>query len=89
MESFENWRREVNIILNDTIGLSLAELAEYIEVGVKEIYDAGDDPIDAAQYAANEAHPGIDIEEIIANKLAPRIKAPGKKVRKFRVEDDR
>lgn len=90
MKSFENWRREVNIILNDTIGLSLVDLAECVEDAVKELYEAGDDPMDAAQYAANEAHPGIDIEDIIADRLAPKVKPSGKnKVRKFRVEDER
>lgn len=85
MDPFEKWRREVNIILQDTIGVSLADLSEYIEENVRLLYENGEDPIDGAQYAAGEINPEWDLEEMMAQRLAPKRKpAPKKNSRKFR-----
>jgi hypothetical protein len=74
MNSFENWRREVNIILNDIVGFSLKEMARYIEVNVKRLYEDGEDPIDAAQYAVGELDPTLDVEQMLADRLTGRTK---------------
>ena len=79
MNPFEKWRREVNIILNDTIGFSLREMAEYIEESVQCLYEDGEDPIDAAQYAAGELNPIWDLEQILADRIVIKPKPIAKK----------
>jgi hypothetical protein len=89
MDPFEKWRREVNIILHDTVGYSLADLAEYIEENVRRLYEDGEDPLDGAQYVAGEIDPSLDLEEIIADRLAPKVKSTSKKnLKKFKVIDE-
>ena len=89
MDPFEKWRREVNIILNDTIGFSLGEMEEYIEENVKRLYEDGEDPIDAAQYAAGELDPAWDLEQILLDRVTPKAKPVSKKnVKKFKVADE-
>lgn len=85
MNLFDKWRREVNIILQDTVRLSLADLDEYIEENVRLLYENGEDPIDAAQYVAGEVNPEWDLEEMIAERIVPKSKpTPKKNNRKFR-----
>jgi len=89
MDLFERWRREVNIILNDTIGSSLGEMGQRIEEGVKTLYEDGEDPMDAAQWAAGELDPALDIEQILIDRLIPKVKPTGKKnIKKFKVADE-
>lgn len=89
MSAFENWRREVNIILNDTIGISLGDMNGHIEENVKKLYEDGEEPIDAAQYAACEMYPTLDIEQMLFDKAMPKSKpAQKKRLKKFKVEDE-
>jgi hypothetical protein len=89
MDPFEKWRREVNIILNDTVGVSLGEMEEYIEENVRKLYDNGEDPMDAAQYAAGELDPTLDLEQILIDRVTPKAKPTGKKnLKKFKVDDE-
>lgn len=67
MIPFDTWRREVNIILNDTLGFSLGDMEEYIEHNIRRLYAEGEDPMDGAQYAASEIDPSLDLEQIIAD----------------------
>ena len=88
MDLFEKWRREVNIILHDTVGYSLIDLEEYIEENVRRLYEDGEDPLDGAQYVAGEIDPSLDIEQIIADRLAPKGKSVSKKkLKKFKIEE--
>ena len=89
MDSFESWRREVNIILNDTLGFSLGEMEDHVEENVKRLYEDGEDPMDAAQYAAGELNPAIDLEQILIDRITPKTKPISKKnVKKFKVADE-
>jgi hypothetical protein len=95
MNSFEKWRREVNIILHNTVGYSLRDLAEqgdfaeHVEENVRRLFENGEDPIDGAQYIAEEIDPSLDVEQILADKLGPKQKPlPKKNLRKFRVENE-
>ena len=72
MSQFNNWRREVNIILNDTLGFSLKEMDKQVEEDVKRLYDNGEDPMDAAQYAASLVNPTLDLEQILLDKTVPK-----------------
>lgn len=79
MDPYEKWRREVNIILMDTVGFSLGELEAHIEENVRKLYEDGEDPMYAAQYAAGEVDPVLDIEQIILDRPIPQAKPKKKK----------
>jgi len=86
---FEKWRREVNIILNDTIGYSLKDMGENVENNVKKLFEDGEEPIEAAQYAAGEMDPSIDLDSLLSVRLMPKIKPePKRNTKKFRNEDE-
>lgn len=85
MNQFESWRREVNIILNDTVGFSLRDMADNISDKAKELYEFGEDPLSAAQEIAQELDPAFDLEQILKERVTLKMKPPSKKAKKFKV----
>jgi hypothetical protein len=60
--TFESWRREVNIILNQVLGYSLKDMKSEFDSEIQKMYNDGDDPLDAAQLVVNEMDNGTDVE---------------------------
>jgi len=87
MNPFEKWRREVNIILNDTVGYSLRNVDDTVAGEVRCLYENGEDPVVAAQYVAGETDPSIDIEQILIEKITPKLKQTSKRTKKFKVDN--
>jgi hypothetical protein len=60
--TFESWRREVNIILNQVLGYSLKDIKSEFDSEIQKMYNDGNDPLDAAQFVVNEIDNGTDVE---------------------------
>jgi len=60
--TFESWRREVNIILNQVIGQSLKDMGLNLDEDMQKMYNDGEEPLDAAQFIVNEIQMDVDIE---------------------------
>lgn len=60
--TFESWRREVNIILNQILGYSLKDIKSEFDSEIQKMYNDGNDPLDAAQFVVNEIDNGTDVE---------------------------
>ena len=60
--TFESWRREVNIILNQVLGYSLKNMKSEFDSEIQQMYNDGNDPLDAAQFVVNEIDNGTDVE---------------------------
>lgn len=89
MNNFDKWRREVNIILTSTLGLSLKDLDSSFEEEIQKIYAVGDDPMDAAQFIASSLDPRFDVEDALLNKVVLKSKPVSKKNnRKFKEKLD-
>jgi len=89
MDSFEKWRREVNIILHDIVDISLTDMEVYIEDNIKLLYEDGAEPIDGAQYAVEEIKPMLNIEQILLDRTAKATRfAAQKRKNTFEEETD-
>jgi hypothetical protein len=60
--TFESWRREVNIILNQVLGYSLKDIGPEYDSEMESMYNDGEEPLDAAQLVVSEIQSGVDVE---------------------------